>query len=174
MATNQRIKKGDEIPFVQIANNLSRGIEILSKYEKNISVIMGVSDRIIAEHQSEEMALVSATDEALLKSIYWFRRLPFLFSFRPPTENRGYVYVAQIGKSNTYKIGCSKDPKRRKRELERTLGANVEFIFTSEAYNMFDAERELHTLHESTRMSGEFFTLSSENIESIKRVNYGI
>ena len=88
-------------------------------------------------------------------------------------DENGYVYL--IKGESTYKIGKSKDPRRRTSEVRRDVVEEVELLhyFPSNWYSR--AEWELHQRFKSKSAYREWFDLADEDvahIRSIHEMNY--
>lgn len=94
-------------------------------------------------------------------------------TIRTPTAflSLNMIYFAAAPKSNEVKIGFSKDPERRIREINYqtvSLAAEHEFdLLTCVPGNMAD-EREFQKHFESRRIRGEWFFFCLETIALIK------
>lgn len=88
-----------------------------------------------------------------------------LESFKP-RDGQSYVYLLNCGDAR--KIGRSKKPKFRAASLERTSGREILSAWVLEgSYDSSAVERHLHVLFSGSRMSGEWFTVSSEDVRQI-------
>lgn len=76
-----------------------------------------------------------------------------------------YIMRNEIGR---HKIGISEWPENRRRTLELQGGVTVEIIKTFSGINAAILEKKLHEIHNATRVIGEWFNLSSEDISSIE------
>ena len=79
----------------------------------------------------------------------------------------GYVYLLQAD-SGHFKIGRSKNPKSRIKTFGVQLPFEVEYIAVIPSGNMNQLETELHAKYQDKRVNGEWFDLSSEDVEYIK------
>lgn len=82
---------------------------------------------------------------------------------RPP----GYVYLIQSS-TGYYKIGRTSNPNDRMKTFNVKLPFEVEYTCVIETPDMFKLERELHQRFAKNRVNGEWFALSSEDVEYIK------
>jgi len=79
-----------------------------------------------------------------------------------------YLYIIKF--NNLYKIGWSKNPSNRIKQL--TLGPSAEIIFEKPFPNISKVEKNLHHLFEEKKVSGEWFELSEEDIEQIESMSF--
>lgn len=84
------------------------------------------------------------------------------------TARPGYVYVLGTP-DGYYKIGLSRVLLRRVADIRLQLPYQVELIHLIATQNMGAAERDLHQRFASCRMNGEWFKLSAEDLEWLKR-----
>jgi len=78
-----------------------------------------------------------------------------------------FIYLIHNKRNGYYKIGMSKNPKVR----ERTLQAeepDLEIIYKCLCSSLM--ERKLHDMFKAKRLRGEWFRLSTEDVEQIKTV----
>lgn len=113
-------------------------------------------------------ALISLTRDVLHQ-----KRIELAQQF--PNEHRGYVYLFKLSTGH-YKIGLSKNPQRRKREIVSGLPFTIELIHQIPCNQMACLEHELHEKywrhrHEQT----EWFLLEQSHVDqicAIKECNY--
>ncbi|MDP9476334.1 MAG: GIY-YIG nuclease family protein [Actinomycetota bacterium] len=82
----------------------------------------------------------------------------------------GYVYL--IGGRGYFKIGRAKDVSKRFKALKIQLPWRVHLIHTIPARNHKRAERYLHEVFASQRANGEWFRLSVQDVELIRRIGF--
>lgn len=81
-------------------------------------------------------------------------------------DGQSYVYLLDCGDAR--KIGRSKKPNFRAATLERASGREILSAWVLEgSYDDSAVERHLHSLFSGSRMSGEWFTVSSEDVRQI-------
>ena len=80
--------------------------------------------------------------------------------------HRGYVYLVK-GENNRYKIGCSKNPKKRIESLRLSSCENHIFIHSYCVDDMYTEEQRLHHKFTDYRCHSEWFDLPSEAIDYI-------
>lgn len=78
---------------------------------------------------------------------------------------RRYVYLMESTRTKEYKIGVSKDPYKRKKALETGHGAplTIQHLFHTDF--PFAVEMQLHQYFDNQRKDGEFFELTTEDVE---------
>lgn len=81
--------------------------------------------------------------------------------------NSGFVYLL-LGENGKYKIGKSKNPERRCKELSLSSCENHELIHKFKVKNPHLKEKELHLMFNEKRTHSEWFELSKADIEFIK------
>lgn len=89
----------------------------------------------------------------------------------PPTTI-GYVYLIEAKVDNTrsiYKIGRSIKPIKRMADLQTISPIPLSLLCELDSQNMQKLEQELHKKYVSKRLHGEWFLLSSEDVEEIKQ-----
>lgn len=82
-------------------------------------------------------------------------------------QQEGFVYVLKAH-DNLYKIGHSADPNDRQRTFNVKLPFPVEFDLLIPVSNMRELERALHKHFEHKAVNGEWFKLSTDDIDEIK------
>src|SRR5690242_18538642 len=82
-------------------------------------------------------------------------------------DSSGYVYLLQSPKG-AYKIGKSVNPKSRFQTFKLSLPFEVEYVCVIQTNRMSDLERELHERFASKKINGEWFDLSTEDVQYIK------
>ena len=125
------------------------------------------------------------TAEYDIWSEYQDRQNEFLASLlnEDPTGRCGYVYLFEMIPTEgymrdgciTFKIGRSKDPEQRLREVRRsnvTMPYRIKLWQTIWAEDSVDAESTLHKMLGRYRLSGEWFSLPQGIWESIMNLWY--
>lgn len=74
-----------------------------------------------------------------------------------------YIYLIQSLESSNYKIGISKNPKKRLKQIQTGNGEELRLVgqYESEYYNLI--EGFLHRKYEYLKTRGEWFYLSLED-----------
>lgn len=88
---------------------------------------------------------------------------------KKPASSKGFIYLIQ-GADSLYKIGKSKEPKKRISRLEVKLpfDIQVEHLIPSNSYH--EAEIHLHERYAHRRIRGEWFDLSTSEVNEIKEI----
>jgi len=83
----------------------------------------------------------------------------------------GYVYLVQCG--DRFKIGMSKDPTKRIKQLASSaaISAPLELICTIKTEDAKQLEAALHDRFSDNRVYHEWFTLSPQDVQSIKELS---
>jgi len=81
-------------------------------------------------------------------------------------DRSGYVYVVEAD-NGLYKIGLSKEPRKRIDALGVKLPYELEIIILIETPDRYELERELHEQFADKRKNGEWFELTSKDLETI-------
>lgn len=82
----------------------------------------------------------------------------------------GYVYLIQEPTLGSYKIGKTKNPEDRLRTFGVLMPIYPEYLCLIETPNHHWLETHLHKRFASKRLRGEWFALSPEDVEFIKRL----
>lgn len=72
-----------------------------------------------------------------------------------------YIYVIQEEVSKAFKIGISKNPEVRLKQLQTGNSSKLSLIYKAKANNRFKDELELHKLFEEYKLQGEWFQLNN-------------
>lgn len=83
-----------------------------------------------------------------------------------PPDYRGVVYLLKCG--DTFKIGRARDINARIMQISPVMPYPVELIHTIATENTFEVEGWLHRHFSTQRLNGEWFDLSSKDVEFIK------
>jgi len=95
--------------------------------------------------------------------------------YRKPKEKTetpkksGYVYLMK-GENGRYKIGMSKDPKRRQKELCLSSCEEHTLVYFFYSKNPSKDEKNLHNKFKSSNSHSEWFDLSEEDVNYIKSI----
>ena len=94
-------------------------------------------------------------------------------SAKPPHRDggyrgSGYVYLMKHG--DYHKIGKSKNPWRRRDDLQQNFPEEVELVTTIRTQDMTIEEQVLHDIFKDKRVRGEWFDLEEQDIRYI--LNY--
>ena len=83
-----------------------------------------------------------------------------------PTQKKGFVYLIK-GEFGRYKIGASKNPKKRLADLKLASAENHTLISFREFENPFKTEEELHARYKNKRKHSEWFELSDTEVAEV-------
>ena len=82
----------------------------------------------------------------------------------------GYVYLIQYPQ-NHFKIGRSKSPTKRFKQLQRTSPQRLYLLHTIQTLDMVALEKELHQKYGTKKdRRGEYFRLSDEDVWEIAKI----
>lgn len=79
-----------------------------------------------------------------------------------------YIYIIEA--NDEYKIGHSKHPQKRLKELQTAHGTELNIIFQFETKYGFKLEKAIHRFMSPNNKKGEVFTLTNEDISNIKKL----
>jgi len=82
-----------------------------------------------------------------------------------------YVYLIQEDFSKTIKIGYTCNPNRRLTEFKIQLPFEIEHIHTMRCAKGRETEKLLHQHYHKKRVNGEWFRLSEQDVDDIKKLN---
>lgn len=110
-------------------------------------------------------------DEIEILSTRVGSRLALNRDFEPSAKRTypGYVYLLQ-SPSGYYKIGRTSNPDDRIGTFHVKLPFEVEYIAVIQTDDMHELERQLHEQFAHRRVNGEWFNLSADDVEYIKRL----
>ena len=75
----------------------------------------------------------------------------------------GFVYIAHTIGTDNYKIGSTKDITSRLKSL-KTGNPNISMIASRQSFNRVADEKMLHSIFKSSRIGGEWFALTFDQI----------
>lgn len=78
-----------------------------------------------------------------------------------------HIYIIQLGDTDIYKIGFSKDPDKRIKQLQSKCPIPLKIIYTNFGHDYEFVEKYLHYQYREQRVKGEWFQLSTEDIVKI-------
>lgn len=81
---------------------------------------------------------------------------------------QGFVYLLQPEGHNVYKIGCTVDLEGRLVRLQRRFERKLHYVLVLRSNDYQGFERHLHAKFARKRVVGEWFLLSSEDIEGLR------
>jgi hypothetical protein len=119
--------------------------------------------------EAYETKIIPVKDETYQQAMSILTGKAYLRTYRPKHVIPGYAYL-MADSTGLYKIGHSKDPSLRVKSV--TSRANpVTLICQIASDNAVYLEYELHERFHDERVSGEWFALSLESIDYIKRLS---
>lgn len=140
-----------------------RGISNLSKEERRERARKAATARwvkaglrqSIAKAKNDEAAKLAALNEAALKPIF----TEDIKDHERPVKPIEYVYLIWQSSSSLYKIGVSKAPYKRLRELQSGQGVVLRLVAVMLVKDAYEKEGELHKRYQAFRRNGEWFEL---------------
>lgn len=78
-----------------------------------------------------------------------------------------YIYVVMQDDANLYKIGFTSNPKTRLMDIQIANGRDITYIICDQVPDAQLLESNLHEIYKNKRKVGEWFELSSIDIENI-------
>jgi hypothetical protein len=87
---------------------------------------------------------------------------------REAEKRKGFVYIIHNTNLNVYKIGKSRNPKSRIKNIADQLFDPIETIHVFSVVDMSKSEIFLHTHFQAKRVRGEWFTLDQADLEAAK------
>ena len=81
----------------------------------------------------------------------------------------GWLYCFYNSENNLTKLGIADNLLNRKHSLECASGNNLDFIIAAKVVDNRKYEKAVHTYFSEFRKNGEWFALSQENLQDIKR-----
>lgn len=89
---------------------------------------------------------------------------------RPPaTVDRQFVYLMRYAGTDFHKIGISKHPERRRRQIANQSGFDVELVGVWQVPSAINTESILHRHFRDRRSKrGEWFALTPTEVQTIK------
>lgn len=87
-----------------------------------------------------------------------------------------FIYIISNG-DGLIKVGVSKNPKKRVKQLQTGNGEVLKLLFTEEfecsRYELLQIESKIHrylSMHMCQKKTGEWFNISNTDIENIKNI----
>lgn len=81
------------------------------------------------------------------------------------TPQKGFVYLIKANESPRCKIGFSKNPFGRIKELQKTCPFTLSILHLITTHDMVGVEKHFHIMFDKYRVNGEWFDLPSDAIE---------
>lgn len=87
----------------------------------------------------------------------------------------GHIYVLKSWATGLYKVGCTRDLKRRLAEFETGSPEKLTLEISFHVSDMYAAEKNLHEMYSKWRSKGEWFELDNQVIAELRAsINYPI
>ncbi len=133
---------------VEVPRNCKPVVEFLLSAQACISVVMAAETKGASTARSELMRLFVDAD-AVINAIKTFEV--------PDDLPDMYVYAIREKDTGNIKLGISRDPEARLRQLQTGNSSELELVAFRKAENRFADERALHADAEAYRLRGEWF-----------------
>ncbi len=125
--------------------------------------IFGVKEHFLPTKKSGSKNKVFSSTSTSPVSTYNFESLPELES------PAGYVYVIEDkDRPGMYKIGRTKNPKRRLQQITSNTGSELDYLRLIRANDAKREEKRLHQQYGYSRRAGEWFKLSDSEAKNIR------
>lgn len=103
----------------------------------------------------------------------WYKKEVYPVSEVVEDGDSHTVYVIFNYATKLYKIGVTKDPRRRIRQLKTSSGCNMEYVLIIELEYYYDEpaviiEEALHAFFKHKRQKGEWFKLGVRDLVAIR------
>lgn len=132
-----------------------------------VDILLPVS---ISNHRVWDKGKIELLIDVLQDSLKYYEFVPRTLKVNNPSSmsyKNGSVYLMKAD-NGVYKIGMSVNPVQRMLSLERTLPYDLELIHTIQSKRMKHLERYFHDLFKESRLKGEWFDLTPEQVEQFK------
>jgi len=86
-----------------------------------------------------------------------------------PKNRQGYVYFMYASDKQLMKIGCSADPDKRRKAVQKDIGCPVDVLAVIKTFMMYELEHEFHNLFERRHKHGEWFDLRPHHLRIVRR-----
>ena len=80
---------------------------------------------------------------------------------------KGYIYLIKISNTNKYKLGVSKNPKRRLSDISNYIPFDLEVLALNEINNPYDVEQMLLNKYDNYLIKNEWFELDILDVKNI-------
>lgn len=84
-------------------------------------------------------------------------------------EIKEYIYLIRCENTDFYKIGRSKNPRKRLQVLQMGCPYSLILIFGRSCERAFGVEKTLHEKYWDRQRTGEWFELSKSEVENIRQ-----
>ena len=83
-------------------------------------------------------------------------------------KKKGIIYIVRCNRTGLYKIGMTTSTIKNRLQSLKTSNPDIELITHYEdVYDVVGTEKHLHDVYESHRVSGEWFSISEDDISTI-------
>jgi len=147
--------------FLTIRNNNGM-LSPLSELKKIVEYLSHTIDSF-----NEELSIQEAVQERELELEQYKNR--DIKAEKKARKIKSFVYL-MLGESGKYKIGTSKAPKRRLKELRLASSENIILVGTIEILDAYKIEKEIHDLFIDKKSHSEWFSLTNNDIRTIKKL----
>lgn len=106
-----------------------------------------------------EGALAKLLELGYLTPLHPSRTSGWRLVARGARDLRGFVYLMRRKAAHLFKIGLSRDPEARRRQVQADLGCQVELLVRVPTSDMRALERRLHNHFQAASVGGEWFAL---------------
>lgn len=128
------------------------GVEFFLSPRACLAVVMATETKGACAAKSELLDLFTDA-ESILKAIR---------NFEVPDDLPDmYVYAIREKDTGHIKLGISRDPERRLKDLQTANSSELELVAYRKADNRFADERAIHADADAYRLRGEWFTASA-------------
>ena len=127
---------------------------------------------LLAIKKAYEENIIPVNEETYKRALDYISGKAFLRTLKPSQVIDGYTYL-MVDSNGLYKIGYSKDPATRLKKI--TSKANpVSIVCQIRNTNCAYLEYELHEKFHDSRVSGEWFALSADDVQYITALAVGV
>lgn len=88
------------------------------------------------------------------------------------TPRPGFVYLMSNGRY--YKVGVATDPERRRKEIEKASGFQVDIMLSVYANDPYAMEKDIHDRLFAFRVEGEWFNLPTDVLHDTMDYMHGL
>jgi len=154
------------LKFLKKNHKILHDLSVFKDYDvEEYSSSMDESDSSIQDFLSSDAVSESDKRDITLQLLELSQRPKSAPEPKPKPSKVGNVYIMSDARNGLHKIGFSINPTKREKTLQSEV-PSVSLIFSVKA--TLDYEESLHLQYESKRVRGEWFNLSSEDLESLK------
>lgn len=130
---------------------------------------IALSESIISEYAPDKAIQMSNERRSLKWNRHRFKAVESEI-IKEKESKVGFIYILYGG--GYYKIGLTNDIDRRLAQISPALPFTVELVHTIKTDDMVRIEHFLHEKFADKRANGEWFSLSDDDIEWLKQLEY--